>query len=113
METDFTAGSAIINRVVEYGQDAVTIVDSVRVHHTQRLTWNFIFAPGIALEQIDGRWHIYFADTTILILESDLALTAYDSWYAPSYGIKVKTIALRADNCVDTKREYRSRLRVK
>jgi hypothetical protein len=112
LKTDFTAGAATINRAIEYDQDTVTIIDSIVMQKAEQLTWSFIFAPDVVLDQKDDCWHIYLPDT-ILVLESDLVLEKYDSWYAPSYGTKVKTVALRADIGVNSKKEYRSRLRVK
>lgn len=108
LATVFSAGSARINREIMVGKQSVAISDKITAPARTELGINFIFDPAITLKKEGDGWQIILPDGTALFMRTTFDCTIIKSWYAPFYGVKKETLALRALFTVEEGREYRT-----
>ncbi len=85
------------HRRVITNDEGITITDWYEGNDADGMiaTWQFIFHPAITLEQRQGDWFVLHNHRPLMRIVSDVPLQVREAWYAPQYGVKVASLALR------------------
>jgi len=86
-----------LHRSLEW-DDAQTIITDQWHGQTKDLIlgWNFTLHPAIEIAQENNQWILSRNNKPLAALESTLNFQLHETWMSPEYGVKVKSLSLKA-----------------
>lgn len=86
-----------LHRSLDWREEEIIITDTW-TNPTEDLTlgWNFTLHPAIEINFENNQWILSHNNKPLIAMKSSLAFQPHDTWIAPEYGIKQKSLCLKA-----------------